>query len=685
MKLTQRVLTSLILGGAFGQAYADARIGPELTQMLPSLTGETRVIVTTAKRSDLDQVMQSLSVPYLAMQSLPMAGANLTKAQIESLSADARVASIYFDAPMEYYNYTSGEITGGHYVHDVEGVTGLGSTIAVLDSGVDGTHPDLEMGSKLVQNVKIVGDLDLAGGLNVFLEGVPNTDTSSGHGTHVAGTVAGSGAASANDHRRPYYHDGIAPQAKMVGIGAGDGVSILYALAGFDYAISNQDRYNIDIITNSWGGGDGANFDPYNPINQASYEAYRRGMVVTFAASNSGPDEDTLNRYAVAPWVINVAAGTADRGLANFSSRGVAGDQWKAPDVTAPGSGIISARGVNTALPLLGPVVEPDYPEYNLYYARMSGTSMATPFIAGVAALLLEVNPNLSPDQIETIIRDTADDMPGYQFHEVGDGYVNVAAAVAMARGVVGKRAEFLAGDTRWSSQGNWLQVAENDPQIDYISRWRQASSADSNDGQYLKSKHKNASLLFNVIGNSVLIEYLANPTGGRAEVFLNGQSVGMIDYFAEQATVKSFAVRDLAADQVHAVELRHRQGKINIDGLKIDGQLVDNGVQIITEQQMIEGTIGPSAENVQFNDHAIQVAANAVSIDAELSWEGVADLDFELIDPAGNVVASSASLDNPEVISFRPSVAGDYVLRVNGYLSVATNYQIDVSISLMQ
>jgi serine protease AprX len=676
MSSTKYLISTAVIAALSGQVNAEAIIGPELGSMMSNLVSPTRVVVTTKSREDLDSVMQNLSTPYLALQVLPMAGATLSKAQIESLANDDRVVSIYWDAPVEYYNFTSGEITGGHYVHDVEGVTGKGSTIAVLDSGVDATHPDLQLGSKVIENVKIAGDLDLAGGYNLYLEGVPNSDTSSGHGTHVAGTVAGSGMASANDSRRAYYHDGIAPDATMVGLGAGEAISILYSAAGFDYAIANKDRLGIDILTNSWGGGDGSAFDPNNPINQASYEAYRNGIVVTFAASNSGPDDDTLNRYAIAPWVINVAAGNADKSLADFSSRGVAGSEWKNPDVTAPGRNIVSTRAVNTPLPVLKPVVDAENPDYYVYYAGMSGTSMATPFIAGVAGLLLEVNPNLSPDQIEEIIKVTADDMPGYEYHEVGDGYVNVKAAVELARTTEGNRDSFMAGQTLWASQGNWVDVAASDAKIDYMKSWKN----DNNGG--LKTKKRNASVMFNFVGDGVLINYTSNSKGGHAEVFLNGESKGMIDYFSTQQKNDAFAIRDLDPTAVHSVEIRRVQGTINFNGLKLDGKLVDNGTRVDTEYLTITDNIGPSAENIQFNDHVITLAENTAVLDAVLSWEGVADLDFELLDPQGNAVASSASLDNPEVISFRPQAGGDYVLRVNGYASVSTDYTIDVEVS---
>ncbi|MFQ3236279.1 MAG: serine protease AprX, partial [Paraglaciecola sp.] len=165
-------------------ASSVALIGPNLRNMMPTLSGQTKVVVSTYDHGEIQHVMGALNVPYLSLTTLPMAGAALSKMQIEQLAADTRVKSIYYDAALKYYNYNSGEITGGHDVHDFDdmGITGAGSTIAVLDSGIDATHPDLLLGEKTIQNVKIAGDLGFAGGVNLFLEGQPNTDTSSGHG-----------------------------------------------------------------------------------------------------------------------------------------------------------------------------------------------------------------------------------------------------------------------------------------------------------------------------------------------------------------------------------------------------------------------------------------------------------------------------------------------------------------------
>jgi serine protease AprX len=176
-------------------------------------------------------------------------------------------------------------------------------------------------------------------------------------------------------------------------------------------------------------------------------------MIVVFAAGNSGPGKDTMNPYGKAPWVISVAAGTKEGGLASFSSRGVnkterlgnsdPNDDYNAPTITAPGTGrefatnsgkfssaIVSVRSLSNVF-ANGLDADAELPPaYLPYYTQISGTSMATPFVAGTVALMLDADPTLSPDEVKTILTQTASRMPGFDDFEVGSGYINVYAAV---------------------------------------------------------------------------------------------------------------------------------------------------------------------------------------------------------------------------------------------------------------
>ena len=676
MKSTLAVAIAAALAAFAPASDAAALIDAELQQRLAA-SGPHRVVVTFDDPAVANRLL-ALAPGSLLLQELPMAGALLTRAQIETVAGWDGVESIYFDAPLQYFNHEAAEITGGHVVHDAAGLRGNGVTIAVLDSGIDANHPDLTFGSKTIQNVKLVGDLGLVG-VSGAIENQANTDTSSGHGTHVAGTVAGTGMASANDPRRANYYDGIAPDASLIGLGAGEGLSILFALQGFDWVLANQDRYGIDVVTNSWGSSNSV-YDPSNPINKASWEAYRRGMVVTFAAGNDGPAEDTLNPYAIVPWVINVGSGTKQRALSDFSSRGVAGDTYKHIDLIAPGSGICSTRAVGTAVGATGTLVDATNPAYTTYYHCISGTSMATPFVAGTVALMLEANPELSPDQIEQILMETADPMPEWGYHVVGGGYIDVAAAVARAANVAGERQAFLEGRTAWSSQGEWNHVADADPLLLYVGKWSSSGAAGASDGSYriaTVGKKSAPSLHFSFQGRALQIAYPRDSRGGLADVYVDGINRGRISFHADSSDVAGrFAVSGLDAG-LHRVELRGVQGRVYFDGLLLDGSLQETGTVESVESETFSGTLGPSVADLMVATHTIEVGSDTATIRAELGWSGGVDLDLYLVGPDGQTVATAATLANPERLEYAVTAPGTYTWRVTGYVSVLSSYTL--------
>ncbi len=360
------------------------------------------------------------------------------------------VRSVFANRPVKFYNEESRQITGVDQLQSEDFIsrngmayTGKGVTIMVNDSGIDATHQDLFFGDKVVENVQAVthaSALSLTGVTNGFtLTGQPNTDLNSGHGTHCAGTIAGTGIMSDGKHQ------GAAPDVDLIGYGSGGAVLILDSLGGFDFAISNLYSYNspIKVISNSWGSS--GKYDPLGPVSMATYKAHKLGIMSVFAAGNSGPGEDSHNPYAQIPWGISVGAGDKTGKLADFSSRGLAsesgtftmpdGTEWTYNnDVTivAPGVDIISTRA-STNLAANGgdadlAAIEP---EYIPFYTMISGTSMATPHVAGIIALMLEANPELDNLTIKKLLQESATNMPGYERWEMGAGYVNAKAAVA--------------------------------------------------------------------------------------------------------------------------------------------------------------------------------------------------------------------------------------------------------------
>ena len=213
----------------------------------------------------------------------------------------------------------------------------------------------------------------------------------------------------------------------------------MYALEAFDYALEHQEAYNIKVINNSW--GTEGKFKRNDPVNQASKLAHDRGITVVFAAGNEGPEEDTLNPYSVAPWVIGVAAGKKDgKNLARFSSRDRPGSDLYHPTLTAPDVNIVSARAsTGSTINALAAADDATYipPEYVASYTTASGASMATPHVSGTVALMLQANPNLTPNEVKEILENTATSMP-YRRYEAGAGFLNAYKAVTGASSAAG-------------------------------------------------------------------------------------------------------------------------------------------------------------------------------------------------------------------------------------------------------
>ncbi len=425
-------------------AKLDAALAAALASAAPG--ARHRVVLTLDGSRPLSAIaatVASLGGGTLGFSKLPMIAARLTATQIALVRNLTGIKALYLDRPLQLMLAQSRGTIHADQVHGL-GVTGDGVTIAVLDSGVDGTHAGLSYPSKTVQNVKILAapddlfGIDLLGS-DLLLENLPDTDTTSGHGTHVAGIAAGGGGTYA----------GVAPGAKIVGVSVGEAINILWALSGIDWILEHRTQYGIRVVNNSW--GTTGPFDAGDPINIATKAMHDAGITVVFASGNEGSAQDTLNPYSVAPWVIGVAAGCklgADPTgsasqcndgranlLADFSSRGIPGSTVYHPTITAPGVHIVSARSktgiVMNALNLQADATTCAIaPGDVLGHTCASGTSMAAPHIAGVVALMLDANPSLTPAQIKEALRATARPMPGYAEWEVGAGYVDALAAV---------------------------------------------------------------------------------------------------------------------------------------------------------------------------------------------------------------------------------------------------------------
>jgi serine protease AprX len=395
-----------------------------------------------------------------AFQALPMVAVKVpvTAGTVDLLRTTLQplgLLSIYQDRPLRFFLDQSVAYIQADTARTAYQATGAGVGVGIIDSGVDGTHGDFP---NLVKNVKVVAPIVETGVSGALYVDVPNSDLTSGHGTHVASTIGGSGAQSGGKYK------GVAPGASLLAVGTGEAISILYSLEGFDYLMNPDIRetYNVRVISNSWGTS-GSHFAPFDPVSIASKRAYDEGMVVAFAAGNDGPGADTLNPYSASPCVISVGAGHAKdtstatnplifQGvpgqLASFSSRGIPGDALHYPDIVLPGVAIVAARA--TTATIAQPYAGLDGLTPEPLYAALDGTSMATPHLSGLVALMLEVNPSLNMDGVLAAVTSTA--RPMYtqdattgttrqlEQWEVGAGYADAYAAVRAASESAGSR-----------------------------------------------------------------------------------------------------------------------------------------------------------------------------------------------------------------------------------------------------
>jgi len=268
-----------------------------------------------------------------------------------------------------------------------EPIDGRGVTCVVVDTGIDASHPDLDYGVKTIYNLRS----DSGDGPYYEIE---NSDLGYGHGTHVAGTVAGNGDASAGARR------GVAPGANLIGITIDTDNSAGY-IGSLDWVWQNSrpgnNPHNIRVFTNSWH----TTVEEYDPqsalIELINAIAFENNVVSTWSAGNDGRNDPEGNELTTSgqgntPVGVMCAAHEHDgSGVADFSSRGKRGDTHTYPDVGAPGVRIWSCSARRTIISGGSYIGGNDNP----YYLAISGTSMSTPHVAGLVALLWQAAPSL--------------------------------------------------------------------------------------------------------------------------------------------------------------------------------------------------------------------------------------------------------------------------------------------------
>jgi len=304
--------------------------------------------------------------------------------------------------------------TGANLLADA-GDTGQGATVAVLDTGIDGALPDFAG--------RLVGGVDLTGGNSPFTDQY-------GHGTFVAGLVAGNGASSNGKYV------GEAPGANLVSIkvaGAKGTTTISTIIRGIDWAIRNRSTYDIEVLNLSLGARPSGP-TATEPLDQAVESAWKAGITVVASAGNSGPFNGTIVSPGDDPLAITVgafadnnSAAPADWAACPFSSVGPTEfDGWLKPDLVAPGRSVISLMAPGSSIALANPQAQVGTANF-----VGSGTSFSSAITAGAAALVLADNPGITPNDVKGRLLGNA--MPGElgnPFVE-GHGFLNAFAAAS--------------------------------------------------------------------------------------------------------------------------------------------------------------------------------------------------------------------------------------------------------------
>ncbi len=441
-------------------ALALGSASPSAAKLQPWLAGQLRVVPASAPL----RVMVSGREPGDAKRAVLRAGLSLQQswdlagiavgiglpAQIRTLSVRPGVTYVEGDQPLSYTLDTAHKATRSDVararLRTPQGKTidGAGITIAVIDSGIDQTHPFFNQGgtSKVVQNRKNVCGLDPEvepTSSEACFAPMPDADTASvgGHGTHVAGIAAG--VVTKTTGATPLTIRGAASGAKLVGLSVGAAISLIDAAAAQNWVLEHQFRPcrpaseqngplepacpPIRVTNHSYGPSGTAQGG--NRFNSGSADVrlqrllVQRGVVAVWAAGNSGGTGSiaTTNPPGMdeTPGILMVAnyddKGIGDRNanLAGSSSRGREDDSTTYPDLSAPGTRILSSCRPYLAIcssgraPVNGPAAT-DVATFNV----ISGTSMASPYVAGVVAQLFQANPRLRPADVERILEDTA-------------------------------------------------------------------------------------------------------------------------------------------------------------------------------------------------------------------------------------------------------------------------------------
>jgi len=350
--------------------------------------------MTSAQLKSLQQHLKSHDFPiHHKLHSLNCVSSRISMKCLEHLCCWHGVDKVYLDGIKKTTLHIATPSIGSKAAQTKMNLTGKGVNIAILDTGVY-RHPDL---TRPVNRIIAFKDL-------INNRKLPYDDN--GHGTHISGDAAGNGWMSKGKYKGP------APEAGIVGVKVLDKDGYGYdstIIKGIEWCIANRKRLKLRILSMSFG-GTAPSTCADDPLCQAVEKATAAGLTVVIAAGNSGPRSRTIESPGTSPSAITVGAVNdrrtitqADDRISRFSSRGPTAGGLTKPDLVAPGENIVSLRAprskLNRELPKL---------RVGKDYFLLSGTSVSTPIISGVAAQLLQRDPSLTPKQVKALLKKNA-------------------------------------------------------------------------------------------------------------------------------------------------------------------------------------------------------------------------------------------------------------------------------------
>ena len=408
--------------GARAAAAAVVRAGGEVVKRLP-IIGGVSARVTRPERVELErdpavfQVSENADIGFHKVGGGKGGGKPKPEPTPEPTSSPTPTPSPTPTAP----DFTAtperiGTITRGKDLWS-QGITGRDVTVALIDTGVYAAHPDLS------GRVIHCEDFSHEAGTEAHC-----ADTF-GHGTFMAGLIAGNGASSGGRYK------GSAPEANIVSVklaGFDGSTDVSNVLAGIQWVVAHRNLYDIEVLNLSLG-TDSTQSTSTSPLNYAVQRAWKSGITVIVSGGNSGDASETILKPADDPLVVTVGSSNDEETLAIgddrvpvFSSRGpTRSNNLAKPDLVAPGVRTVSLRSPGSAIDEqfgASAVVDDDY-------FRGTGTSMSTAVVTGIAAQILQANPSLVPDQIKYRLTATARDIADTNKYAAGAGIVDAYAA----------------------------------------------------------------------------------------------------------------------------------------------------------------------------------------------------------------------------------------------------------------